>query len=394
MRRLNFVYILLGVLLCACGSAGSHEGEEGEEHGHGHGHNEESFELELTQAQMDAVGIRMGSMEQREMADMFSAPGTLEVDPGSLSVVTSRLPGTVSRITVVEGQRVSAGQTVAVVESPELLSLRQEYELARQEVETARMEFERQQALASQGAGIRKNLDIARAALSRAELTAQGIMARIKSCGATADGSGASLAVKADISGVVTSVSAEIGSYADMQLPLATIANTDALFCRLNVLEKDVARLAVGMGVEMRLTNNPDVSFSGKVADVTPLLDATSRTVPVRVALGADRPASGLVPGMAVNAALSLGGERHDALPEGAVVSSGGKSYIFVLEDKHEEEGQTAYHFEKREVMAGTPSGGYVPVTPMQPLEGDALIVVEGAFYLNSMASDHGEHSH
>lgn len=421
-----FYLFIIALLSVACSSGSGSETEEA----HGHEHEGESMEVELTPLQMETVGIRLGAMERREMADVLSVAGTLEVPPQGEALATSKAAGTVVRICVAQGQSVRAGQTVAYVDSPEIGLLQQDLPVAAEETAAARRELERQQALADQGAGIRKNLDAARSALATAEIRERALAVRLQSYGAAGSGS---VAVTAPISGVVVSVDTEIGAFADMQVPIARIVNPDATFCQLQILEKDVTRVGPGMEVKMRLTNDPSVTFSGTVAEVTPALDPQSKTIPVKVTLS-ERPAS-LVPGMAVSAQVSASGALVDVLPEDAVVSAGGKHYIFVVADEthlhnasdehshgayetHDHDTEAHSHdnsdaqshdapethshdasdapivFRKVEVIVGETSFGYVAVTPVQPLPTDARIVVSGAFYLNSMSSDHGEHSH
>lgn len=390
-----FVLSVLVVLGTSCATRTDHDHEE-DEHGHEHAHGGEATEVEVTRAQMDAVGIILGGMEKRDMADVVSATGVLAVNARDEGVVTARLSGTVTSLRVVQGQKVKAGQIVASVESPQLLQLRQELRLAVQDEETALVEFQRQEALAAGGAGVRKNLDNARAALGAARIRVQNIENQLRSFGVSpsvADQS-AVLSVAAPISGTVVAVDATVGSYADPQLPIARVVNNDAIYCQLQLLEKDISKVKVGMEVTMRLTNSPDEVFSGKVREVSSVLDPATRTVAVMVGIDRGSAAGMLIPGMAVTAQINLGGTPVDALPEGAVVSAGGKYYIFVLEDSHEEDGHTTLHFDKVEVVRGITSFGYVAVTPVESLEPDARIVVSGAFYLNSMSSDHGEHNH
>lgn len=389
MKRLTYILtIAIGVMLSACngqGTTATHE--EGEDH------HREGETIELTLAQMEAVGIKIGTMERRAMSATVETSGSLEVAPANRALVSPGLPGTVTRLLVVPGQRVSRGEIVAYIDAPEVLALRREYAESMQAMENARRELERQEALAARGAGVRRNLENARSEFMMAETAVKNVGARMGAYGVSgAGGESGSYPVKAEIGGTVVSVNATIGSYADRQSPVAEIVNNEAVYCMIRLSERYAGVVKPGMETEMRLTSDPSVRFTGKVADVTPALDPQTRTLPVKVDITA--PAPDLIPGMAVSAMIEETGEETDALPEGAVVSSGGKSYIFVLEDSHEEDGETAYHFEKREVVAGRPSFGYVGIRPLEPLESDVKIVTAGAFYLNSMSTEHGEHNH
>lgn len=366
-----------------------HEDEDGHFHGGGEG-----SEVSLTQAQMDAVGIRLGGLERRDMSETVNATGVLEINSRDEVSVVTRIAGRVVSLNVVEGQSVKKGDVVAMIDSPEILLMYQQYQDALRESEAAVMEKDRQEALASQGAGIRKNLDNARLAVSTANMKVEQVRQRMEAYGVAAEALGGKsiFPVTADMDGITVDIQTSTGSYADGLSPMMKIVNTQDIFCMLALPEKDIVSIKEGMEVEMQLTTNPEVRFRGVVEDVTPILDRATRTVPVRVAISDTNVA--MIPGMAVTGRISVSGNSEDVLPEEAVVYSGGKSYVFVLEDSHTAPGQTEYHFEKCEVACGTPSSGYVAVTPLVPIGEDAKIVTKGAFYLNSMMADHGEHNH
>lgn len=378
-------------LLWGCrGGDGSVEAHDEHEHEHGHG---DVSEVELTDEQMKAVGITLGFPESRQLSQTLNVSGVLAVDPRYEAVASPKVAGTVERICVTEGQRVGAGAVIAYVSSPEIPLLRQEYQASAAEEQAARKEYERQQALASQGAGIRKNLDAAASALSVASIRIEGVKGRMAQYGVVPAGTSASVPVKAEISGTVTALLTTTGGFADMQSPVAKIVDNSRIYCMLKVYEKDLGQIRKGADVEMRITNDPSVTFSGKVVDINPVLEPDTKTAPVKVSVDmAGR--EGLIPGMGISASVSTGGTEAMALPEEAVVASGGKSYIFVLEKTATEGGEKVYHFEKREVITGASSMGYVEITPLAPLEAGDKVVTSNAFFLNSMATDHGEHNH
>lgn len=395
---------MLSLGACGAGGSGSTHVESGHhDHDHDDDHDhegEEGDEVELSQEQMDAVGIRLGGFEARSLSETVQAPGRLEISAAAEGVVAPRIAGTVTRLQVREGQQVRAGEVVAWIDAPEVAALRQQVAEAARDVETARREVERQEALAAQGAGVRRNLDAARAELSMASLKLEGARGQLAVYGVGADSRGTSLPVKSGVSGVVTAIDVPVGGYADRQSPIVRVINTDGVYCMLQVPDKDISSIKAGMDVDMQLTNDPSRSFAGKVVQVSPVMDMESRTVPVRVSVsGVGSP---LIPGMAVSARISVGGTLTEALPEEAIVASGGRSYIFVLESDHHspesphagDKAPETFHFRRVEVASGATALGYTAVTPLGELPGDARVVVAGAFYLNSMLADHGEHNH
>ena len=386
----------------ACSGSGENAGaDSGKEHaGHSHGHDEhgETDEIELTQTQMETVGITLGHIGKKALADAVQATGVIAVNPQDEAFAAPLMPGMVTRICVVEGDCVKAGQTIAYVENTEIVTLQQDLISAEQENTLAQKEYERQKALSEQGAGVRKNYEQAETAMKIASTRVSGLRVQLKQLGIDPEAVFAgkiatTFAVKADIPGVISRIMVKTGGFSDVQNPIAVIINNAAVYCSLNIFEKDLPLIKTGETVEIRLTNTPGNTLEGVVSEINRSIDQATRSLTVKVRIVSET-AQQLIPGMAVNALISTGEEETDVLPDDAVVSAGGKSYIFVLEDSHDEDNETAYHFRRTEVSAGARSMGYTRIRLLAPIADNATVVTSNAFYLNSMASDHGEHSH
>ena len=399
-RHILYLTLMLTLLLSSCAHKGeegdTHDHETAEKHGHDHdGDEEESDEIELTQLQMETVGIELGVIERKRISEVIHANGQLAVGSQSEGMITPLLNGVITKIMIKEGDYVGEGQIVAYVESTELAPLRQEYLVAVSEEKMARQEYERQKALAAQGAGVRKNLEIAEAALKVAEAKTEGIIKRLEPYGVNPKTGGEftiSMPVKSEVAGTVSKVNGRAGGYADMQTPIATVTNYSEIYGVLQVFEKDLSQIYIGQYADLKLTNNPGNTFYGKVTEIYKTIDPATKTIPVRVELSGAR--GTLIPGMALTGAFDTNSTSSETLPEEAVVSSGGRNYIFMLSEVHEENGGKNYVFVKKEVNVGAREMGRVEIMPLDHIPEDAKIVVANAFYLNSMAADHGEHSH
>lgn len=381
--------------LTACSGGGSATPKE-----EGHHHDEERpTEVEVSEKQMQTVGITVGTVDRRYLGDALRVSGELAVNPQDVADVSPMAAGIVRRIAVTEGQQVAAGQTVALVENTEVVTLQQDYLTAVNESALAGKELARQEALASQGAGVVKNLQEARSAAKNAKLRVSGLATRLRQYGISVAESSSSnfttdMAVKAPIGGTVTRIGATTGGYADPASPILTIVNNRGVYARLNVFERDLSKVKRGEHVELQITNQPGVTLRGTVSEITEALDPASKAASVRVRIE-DAAGHTLIPGMTVTAFISLDSRAVDAVPEGAVASIEGKNYIFVLEAEHQEEdGTKAFVFNRTEVTTGTREAGYVEITPAKPLAEGTKIVTDNVFYLASMTADHGEHNH
>lgn len=401
MKRNRLLYCVIAatvafVVAVSCSGSRNNGAQDGH-NDEGHVHPDGSDEIELSETQLNTVGIVLGALSKKELGNVIHASGVLSVDPQHAAEVSPLLPGVVRRLTVVEGQQVSKGQVVAYMENAEIVAMQQDLLTVSEEASLAAEEYDRQSALARQGAGVGKNLSKAKSDYEMANARLAGARRKLQQIGidpgqVLAENIAIEAPVRSPISGNVSSISASIGSFADMQTPMMSIIDNSAVYCKLNLFEHDADKVSIGQNVDMQMVGQPTVKAVGHIVSVNKAIDTDAKTMSVRVEL--DDTPSGVVPGMAVTAAINVGAELVDALPEDAVISSGGKHYVFVLEHEAVEDGARMFHFKRVEVIPGVAGLGFTQVRFLSPMDPDASIVTAGAFYLGSMSSEHGEHVH
>ena len=360
-----------------------------------HVEDEEHQNISLTQQQVAAVDLRMDIAKMRELDATLKATGSLVLRPQSQGEVASLMGGIVKSLLVKDGQRVSRGQVVAMIENTDVVSLQREYYSAYKESEVLRMELDRQRKLASTGAGVGKNLQLAEKNYRIARANMVGIARQLSQLGigtaTAAQGRFTTVfPLRAPISGTVSQLSASIGSYADMQTPLMKIRDNNALECDLNVFEKDVNKVKNGDRVRMELANQPNVTLTGTVYGMNQYFNDGTKSVAVHVKLDNTKGAK-LFDGMYVSGQIATGRQECKTLPTDAIVNSDGKTYVFAL-NKSPRNGK--FEFSRHEVTTGVSQGGYTEVALCEHIQKDQKIVTESASYLASMTADHGEHNH
>lgn len=400
MKSLSHKYIVLTSLLCfvgyltSCANHASETKEETEEHDHGH---EEGAEIEISEKQLATVGIQLGHIEMKPIGSGLTVNGELAVSADQTADVSPMHTGKVISIVVKEGETVSAGRVLATIETFDMIPVEQSFIAAKSQVKLCEQEYARQKALAEHGAGIAKNLQRADIDLQTARAEMESLASQLRMSGISpASVSPGNLqnriTVKAPISGVVNKIYGKVGSVADLSTPLMQITNNNALFALLRVYEKDLKGVKTGQRVEMSLTNGEGL-LQGVVQSVNHTLDPETKVVDVKVSItGGDR--KSLLPGMALNAVISSQEVMSRVLPEDAVVSKGDRSFIYMVEGEETEGSVKMYHLVPVEVVTGTVQNGYVEINPVKELPEDATVVTSKAFYISSMASDHGEHNH
>lgn len=361
--------------------------------------NEEEHEEEidfqnipLNQKQVNAVDLKFGEVKDRELDAMLQVNGSIVLRSKDMGDVASLMGGVVKNILVKEGQNVDKGQIVATVENTDVVTLQRDYYSAYKESEMAKLELNRQKTLAASGAGIKKTLQQSEKDFKIAQANLIGIGRQLQQMGISpanvAKGRFTTVfPLRAPISGIVSQITASLGSYADMQTPLMKIRNNSAVECDLNVFEKDINKVKVGDKVLLSLTNQPGVTISGHVYGMNEYFNNGTKSVAAHVKLDAKRGAK-LFDGMYVSGQITTGRQSCATLPSKAIVTTDGKEYIFAVNNVKK---NGNYSFSRHEVTTGVSINGYTEVALCKHIKKGQKIVTDNAFYLASMTGEHGE---
>lgn len=400
--------ILLAALLSACGSKTANTEIEGEEEEH-------SEALELTEKQMQVVGITLGKIENKNLKSVVKANGQLEVPPQNNAEVHPLIGGVVRKIFVLEGNYVRKGQTLVTIENPEFIQVQQDYLASKSALSFATKEYERQKELMAAKAGTGKVYqqaesnfysELSRYRTLQRQLNQMGISVAALNKGAVIT----SVSVPAPISGVVGHIQVTTGSYAETTQALMNITDNSSIHCDLLVYEKDLFKVKQGQEVDFILTNQNNQQITGEIYGINKTFENDTKAVIAHARID-NRSNRNLIPGMYVSALINVGNQTTTAVPVDAVVSAQGKSFIFMVDDSPEKEKKHAekeaeeekeateeagkhYRFKQIEVATGVSDLGYIEINPLSPLPKDAVIVTKGAFYIQSKAAGGGEEEH
>jgi RND family efflux transporter MFP subunit len=367
----------------------------------------ESNIVSLTKAQVDAVGIATGGIEQKDIAATIKVTGTLAVPAQNKASVSSLYSGVIRSIHVHPGAAVRKGQLIATITNTELSGIQQQLISVNADLKLAELEQKRQQELVAGNAAPVKNLQRAEAALSglgaqRAALQKQLDALGISAASVSTGNISSTLRITAPISGTISDIHAQIGSNVDIATPLAEIVNNSQLHLDLFVYEKDLPAIRTGQIIHFTLTNNPGREYDARIFSVGTAFANESKAIPVHAEVEGDK--TGLIEGMSVTALVSIGSKTSPAVPAEAVVSANGKDYIFIRTDKQppadppgHESGdvhapEATINFRRVEVARGISDLGYTEIIPVGELPAGAAVVVKGAFFLMAKMTNTGEH--
>jgi cobalt-zinc-cadmium efflux system membrane fusion protein len=342
--------------------------------------------VQLDSAGVAAAGIVLGTVEAVQSAQL-GVTGTITYDQARVSHVGPRTEGRIVTLRTEPGARVAAGQLLAVLESPEVGSIRADLHEAERLVEIARENYEREQRLEAQGISSRRELLAAEAELRREQASLLRADERLRALGA-GNGEGGQFVMTAPFGGVVIEMHATRGEVVGPNDQLFTIADLSRVWIELDVYERDLGRVAVGQPVMVTTTAYGDRAFPGRIVYIGSVVDALKRTVQARVEV--PNPDGALKPGMFARADIAV--DTADAViiavPEGAVQMLEGRTVVFVPGEAPGE-----FHAVDVTVGEGLPGNRTRIVAGLEPGQ---PVVVAGGFLLRSELAEGeiGEHGH
>lgn len=416
MKRIinNIVFSVFVLVAIFALNACTNKHTEGDGHNHGteaattDEHEEENVAV-LTDEQMKAVGVEIGSIEQKQLSKTLKANGALRVPNSNKANATSLFGGVIKSLNVEIGDFVRKGQDIATISNPQFIQLQEEYLSINSRIEFAEQELVRQRELNEGNVGAKKNLQSATTELNtlrtrKASLQQQIQMMGINPASLSNASLKSSLVVTSPISGTISDVFAKIGSYVDVSSPIAEIIENTALHLDLQVYEKDIPLIKIGQKIDFVVTNNPNKTYSAEVYSIGSSFSGEGKTIAVHSRITGDK--TGLIDGMNITGMVSLDDVLSTAVPNDAIVNADGKYYIFLVKEQEEEphehkEGEAHDHgsekgtrFVRVEVVKGASELGYTAITPVSEIPHGTHIVVKGAFFVNAKMDDSGEHAH
>ncbi len=333
-----------------------------------------STEVALDSAQRAAAGVRLGIVEDLP-ADTIRLTGTITFDAARESHVGPRIQGRISAVPVDIGSHVARGDTLVMLDSPELGAAQARWAQARVAREVAQRNHQRTERLFADGiASERRRLEV-EAELREREATLAAARQELAAVGAEPDStSSGRFVIRAPLDGEVVEKHATVGEVVGPEENLFVIGELDRVWLLLDLYETDLPRVQAGLPVVVVADAWPERRFAARVALVSSVVDTLSRTVKVRVEI--PNPDHVLKPGMFARAALAIAAPPgRIGVPHEAIQELQGRTVVF----RPSGDGR----FRSVPVRAAPPqAGGWIEI--LEGLRRGDSVVVAGAFDLKA----------
>ncbi|SCB20612.1 efflux RND transporter periplasmic adaptor subunit [Rhizobium lusitanum] len=186
------------------------------------------------------------------------------------------------------GEKVKPGDVLARIDATDyVLAVRRsqaDLDSAEKQVQTTELARNRAQLLFDKSVGSKSQLEQAELSYDQAVSTrdsAVSALAEAKNQVAYSD-------LTSDMSGIVTTINADVGQVVSSGTPVITVAVDGEKEVLIAVPEMDIAQFKVGKDVKARFWSDDALVLDGKVREVAGSADTQSRTFAVRVSLPND----------------------------------------------------------------------------------------------------------
>jgi len=376
------------------GHAGHDHSADAQEDEHtGDGHEEQG--MHLTSEQRERFGIVVRVAGPGRLRREVSLPGEIVFNEDRVVHVVPRVAGIVREVTKTVGDRVRAGEVLAVIDSRELADAKAGFLAAQARTALAEKTFAREKTLYEKQVSSEQDFLEAEQTLAETRIDLRSARQKLYALGLSEEAMKmlddehdaiTRYEIHVPFDGVVTHKHITLGESLEATDHIFTIADTSHVWANLTVYTKNLAAVRKGQEVALRVDHSGARGRS-EVSMVTPFVEESTRSATARLVL--DNNDGRWMPGTFVTGLVSLSEDDLPlVVPKDAVQAVGENSVIFV-----EHEGG----FEMTPVTTGRSDRENIEI--LSGLKAGTPYVAKGAFKLKatvitSHLGSHAGHGH
>ncbi|MBW6492507.1 MAG: efflux RND transporter periplasmic adaptor subunit [Lentimicrobium sp.] len=338
--------------------------------------------LVITKNQVEGANMLLGPFTDTVFYHFVTGTGYVDVPEQNKMILGSYYGGKISEIFVVSGQEVTKGDKLFSIDNPDFLDMQQEYLETQSQARNLNSIYERQKKLAEENVASQKDF-------LQAESEYLMVLAKLKSSEEklklmqidpeklNAGNISSRLVIRAPFASSVSKIMVTRGQWLNPDVQAVKLVNSGILLARLDVFEKDLSYIKKGQLVHLRLPDRSDLTFEGKVGNISRQIDKEKRLagVIVNITGGAKQL---LYPGMFLSGNIAVEDYYVKCLEEDAIVEVDGRYFCLALAKETESE----YQFKKVQVFPGRSMHGFIELLKTEEFSTDTRFLKKGAFQL------------
>ena len=137
----------------------------------------------------------------------------------------------------------------------------------------------------------------------------------------------------ADHDGVIAAITGEIGTVVAAGTPMVTLVQDGQREIQIFIPENQLSSIRPNQPVQVDFWALDKTTANGRISEIAPMADSTTRTYKVRVAL--DNIPEAVKLGMTAKVILNTGNSTDFVIPTSAIYQTGDKPHVWVVVNKH-----------------------------------------------------------
>jgi membrane fusion protein, copper/silver efflux system len=316
-----------------------------------------STDLMLSDSQVKLANITIQRVSKRPVGQTIAINGQLKVDEQKSEVISSRAAGRVEKLFIKEtGQNIRRGQPLYVLYSENLLTLQQEYLLAKEQYESLGKTEKRYKSFLD--AAERKLLLYGLMKNQIRQLDRSSLQPRIT--------------FLAQAGGIVTEINVSEGQYVGEGTALYKIEDISSLWVEAELYPNETSLVKVGDKVNVILSGSESGSIEAQITFLSPEFRNNSQITIMRAPI--NNPNDVFKPGQFAQVYLTHSSREALAVPVDAVIRDGQGTHVYLQSDHNT--------FSPQMVKTGVESFDIVEIT--EGLNEGDTVAVTGAYLLYS----------
>lgn len=291
----------------------------------------EKKEAEAQKQQQELLPVKTFKVSRFNYEDSLNALGNIK--GGVEFKLSFEIPGVINSVNYREGERYEEGALLVSLKQDDVLIRLKKVQADKNKSETAlsiaREKYDEHKKLYKIGSISKTTLDKVKLEVASAEYEVESVDLEVKLNEAMLEKSN----LYAPSDGMIGELYVEEGEALTPNTLIGSHIATDVVSAEFGVVEKDVAKLALGQKARVYVDAYSDKTFEGVVENIAPVVTGSSRTATVRVRL--ENPEGLLLPGMFARIKILLYSKRNALIvPTDSVQGKDEEASVFVVDSR------------------------------------------------------------
>ncbi len=322
--------------------------------------------------------ITLDTAKLSNISNQLQLSGEVGFDENKVVKVFPFSSGQVMEVKVSIGDKVNAGQVLAIIKSADIAGNYSDLKTTGSDVAIAKRQLENSKLLFEKGISSEKDYEEAKENYQKALSANQKIQDALRINGGGNTSANGVYTIKAPMGGFIVDKKANAGNFIrqDNTESLFTISDLKDVWVWANVFETDISKIHEGYTAIIKTLAYPDKIFKGKIDKVSEVLSPDNKVMRIRINL----PNDGLMlkPEMFTNVLIENTEQlKAVSIPSDAMVFENGKNYVVLYKSKCDlklQEVQVLKTEEKRSYLSSGLNAGDIIISKNQILFYNAIL--------------------